>query len=47
MIAADDKLDTLTTVEVGSLSLSRFESLLSPEEFELVRAGAQRAGSQL
>jgi trehalose synthase len=47
MIAADDKLDTLTTVEVGSLSLSRFESLLAPEEFDRVRAGAQRAATQL
>jgi trehalose synthase len=47
MIAADGTLDTLASVEVGSLSLSRFESVLGAQDFGELHAGIQRARTLL
>jgi hypothetical protein len=38
MIEADDRVGTLTLVQVGALSLSRFESVLSLEDVSVVHA---------
>ena len=44
---AVSELETLATVEVGSLSWSRFETVLSPEEFAVLGAGMRRGRSRL
>jgi trehalose synthase len=42
MIAADHRVGPLITTEVGSLSLSRFEAVLLPEDYSVLRAEVQK-----
>jgi trehalose synthase len=46
MIAADHRVGPLSIVAVGSLSLSRFEAVLSPEEYGVLRTEMQRIRHQ-
>jgi glycosyltransferase involved in cell wall biosynthesis len=46
-IPATDDQPGLTNVEVGSLSLERFQAVLAPDEFSAVRAGRERARTLL
>jgi trehalose synthase len=47
MSAAGLTPNSLSTVEVGSLALSRFDSVLSPDDFSALSAGTQRARVRL
>jgi CBS domain-containing protein len=47
MIAAEDTLGKLAIVEVGPLPLSRFASLLSPEESAVLRAATHAARTRV